>query len=293
MCPSTSPAPPPGSRCILEAAESARSLLARAAGGLAGRAPDLQAELGSVRGSTRGCRRSVPRRAGRPRRMAPSPSPSVSPDGSRAYPVHLGIHGHPQGSGDHPRDGRRLSGLGAPPLRSPARRPHLRATLRCTSIFRRSTSTARSPAGASYTFPPPNILLPPAALAEFIREAELTQWFSVPSTFAYMMRGDAIADGDFPSPGAHCLVRRGAPAGGALPHWMARVPQPSYTNLYGPTETTIASSFHTDRLCADGHEHAHPNRPTPCTGEDILVLDEQLPAVPAARWASCTSRAPA
>jgi amino acid adenylation domain-containing protein len=123
---------------------------------------------------------------------------------------------------------------------------------------------------------PPDVLLP-AQLAAFIRDSELTQWFSVPSTFAYMARFGVIRDGDFPR------LRRVIWCGEVLPtpvlaHWMARVPQASYTNLYGPTETTIASSC-----------YALPGPPrdtttpipigVPCAGEEILVLDDDLRAV--------------
>lgn len=127
--------------------------------------------------------------------------------------------------------------------------------------------------GAELHLPPPNILLP-QHLASFIREAELTQWFSVPSTFAYMMRGNAIQDGDFPS------LKRIIWCGEVLPpavlaHWMERVPQPSYTNLYGPTEATIASSFHTIDSAPRDMTTPIPIG-TPCTGEDIHVLSEEL-----------------
>ncbi len=122
----------------------------------------------------------------------------------------------------------------------------------------------------------PDVMLP-AQLARFIREAELTQWFSVPSTFAYMVRGNAIGQDDFPS------LERILWCGEVLPpavllHWMKRVPRPSYTNLYGPTEATIASSFHTvDEPPRDTNAPIPIGRP--CTGEDIVVLDEQLAAV--------------
>jgi amino acid adenylation domain-containing protein len=124
----------------------------------------------------------------------------------------------------------------------------------------------------------PEVLLP-GQLARFIREARLTQWFSVPSTFAYMVRGNAIEQDDF------ATLERIVWCGEVLPpavlaHWMERVRQPRYTNLYGPTEATIASSFHTV---------AEPPRDTsaaipigrPCAGEDIVVLDEQLREVAA------------
>jgi amino acid adenylation domain-containing protein len=124
----------------------------------------------------------------------------------------------------------------------------------------------------------PDVLLP-AHLARFIREAELTQWFSVPSTFAYMVRGNAIEEGDFPT------LERIVWCGEVLPpavllHWMTRVPQPSYTNLYGPTEATIASSFHTVE-----EPPSDTTVPIPigaaCGGEEIAVLDEQLEPVAA------------
>lgn len=132
--------------------------------------------------------------------------------------------------------------------------------------------------GGELHLPPPQTLLP-QQLAAFIRSSELTQWFSVPSTFAYMARGDVIADRDFPS--LRRVIWCGevmAPA--VLGHWMARVPQASYTNLYGPTETTIASSFYTVRVPPEDATVPIPIG-QPCAGEEILVLDEQLRAVPA------------
>jgi amino acid adenylation domain-containing protein len=124
----------------------------------------------------------------------------------------------------------------------------------------------------------PKVLLP-AQLAKFIREAELTQWFSVPSTFAYMVKGNAIEEHDFPS--LERVVWCGevlAPA--VLAHWMARVEKPSYTNLYGPTEATIASSYFTVKEPPRDTSAPIPIG-TPCGGEDIVVLDEHLQAVSA------------
>ncbi len=120
---------------------------------------------------------------------------------------------------------------------------------------------------------PPNVLLP-RQLADFIREGELTQWFSVPSTFAYMMRGEAIEAGDFPS------LQRIIWCGEVLPpavlaHWMERVPQTTYTNLYGPTEATIASTFHTVERAPEDMTIPIPIG-TPCAGEDVRILDEHL-----------------
>ncbi|MBV9198116.1 MAG: amino acid adenylation domain-containing protein [Solirubrobacterales bacterium] len=131
--------------------------------------------------------------------------------------------------------------------------------------------------GAELHLVPGNVLLP-NQLASFIRDAQLTQWFSVPSTFAYLARGDAVGEGDYPS------LERIIWCGEVLPpavlrHWMRRVPQCSYTNLYGPTEATIASSYYTVVSVPDDKTAAIPIG-TPCAGEDIRVLDEALRPVP-------------
>ena len=132
-------------------------------------------------------------------------------------------------------------------------------------------------AGAELHLVPRDVLLP-HQLASFIRDSALTQWFSVPSTFAYMVRGDAIRQGDFPS------LKRILWCGEVLPpavlvHWMRRVPHCSYTNLYGPTEATIASSYYTVPGIPDDETTPIPIG-RPCGGEDFLVLDDALEPVP-------------
>src|ERR1041385_9389820 len=79
-------------------------------------------------------------------------------------------------------------------------------------------------------------------LARFIREHELTQWFSVPSVLNYMAKFDAVRQDDFPT------VRRLLWCGEVFPtsaliYWMRRLPHVAFTNLYGPTAPTIASSY--------------------------------------------------
>ncbi len=133
-------------------------------------------------------------------------------------------------------------------------------------------------AGAELHLVPPDVLLP-NQLASFIRDSRLTQWFSVPSTFAYMTRADAIGKGDFPA------LERIIWCGEVLPpavlaHWMRRVPKCTYTNLYGPTETTIASSYFRVEAIPEDETAAIPIG-TPCAGEEIYVLDEALDPVAA------------
>lgn len=133
-------------------------------------------------------------------------------------------------------------------------------------------------AGAELHLVPPDLLLP-HQLASFIRDSRLTQWFSVPSTFTYMTRADAISEGDFPT------LERIIWCGEVLPpavlaHWMRRVSHCTYTNLYGPTETTIASSYFTVTAIPKDDTEAIPIG-IPCAGEEIHVLDEALEPLPA------------
>jgi amino acid adenylation domain-containing protein len=132
--------------------------------------------------------------------------------------------------------------------------------------------------GAELHIVPPAANLLPHQLAEFIRRSELTQWFSVPSALVFMLRAGAIRQGDFAS------LRRLLWCGEVLPtpslaELMRLVPHPKYCNLYGPTETTIASTYY-----AVPAEPVDESRPVPiglpCGGEDVSVVDERLRPVP-------------
>ncbi|MFP3941249.1 MAG: AMP-binding protein, partial [Thermoanaerobaculia bacterium] len=132
--------------------------------------------------------------------------------------------------------------------------------------------------GAELHLIPPELNLLPHRLAELIRRSRLTQWFSVPSVLNYMARFDVVEQGDFPA------LRRVLWCGEVFPtpaliHWMERLPHARFTNLYGPTETTIASSFHdVPRVPGDECEPIPIGRP--CAGEELLVLDRDLRSVP-------------
>ena len=133
-------------------------------------------------------------------------------------------------------------------------------------------------AGAELHLVPPEANLLPQHLAELIRRAELTQWFSVPSVLNYMAKFDVVKQNDFPS------LRRVLWCGEVFPtpaliHWMRRLPHVTFTNLYGPTEATIASSYYTVPACPTSEEEAIPIGQA-CGGEELLVLDEALKPVP-------------
>ena len=134
-------------------------------------------------------------------------------------------------------------------------------------------------AGAELHLVPAKINLLPHKLASFIRDGELTQWFSVPSVLTYMAKFDVVRQDDFPS------LERLLWCGEVMPtptlmHWMERLPHVTFTNLYGPTEATIASSYFT--------VPQRPSNPTDaisigaaCEGEELVVLDDELNELPA------------
>lgn len=131
-------------------------------------------------------------------------------------------------------------------------------------------------AGAELHLVPAELALLPHRLAGWIREAALTQWFSVPSVLSYLAQFDALRADDFPA------LRRVLWCGDVLPtpvlrYWMRRVPHARFTNLYGPTEATIASSYYTVPACPVDDAAGIPIG-TACDGEELLVLDADLQA---------------
>lgn len=133
-------------------------------------------------------------------------------------------------------------------------------------------------AGAELHLVPAAANMLPGALAEFIRDSALDQWFSVPSTLAFMVRSGVIEDNDLPT------LKRVVFCGEAMPtsvlaEWMRRVPQARYTNLYGPTETTIASSYYDVPAVPEDETESLPIG-EPCPGENLMVLDEKRQPVP-------------
>lgn len=131
-------------------------------------------------------------------------------------------------------------------------------------------------AGAQLHLVPASLGLDARRTASFIRDHELTQWFSVPSVLTYLARFDAVAQDDFPA------LERLLWCGEVLPtpvlaHWMRRLPHVRFTNLYGPTEATIASSYF-DVPTVPADESVPVPIGLPCDGESLLVLDDGAPA---------------
>ncbi len=125
-------------------------------------------------------------------------------------------------------------------------------------------------AGATLHPVPKRVNVNPTDLIEWIRERELTQWFSVPSALNHMIRFDGIEQGDFPT------LKRLMWCGEVLPTTtlialMNALPHVEFTNLYGPTEATIASSwFQVDAIPADATDSVPIG--VACPGEALVVL---------------------
>ena len=131
-------------------------------------------------------------------------------------------------------------------------------------------------AGGELHLVPTDVNVLPNKLAEFIRTSALTQWFSVPSVLNYMAKFDTVQFHDFPA------LRRLLWCGEVFPtpalmYWMKRLPHVRFTNLYGPTETTIASSYYTVPACPEAETVQVPIG-RPCAGEELLILEEDLRA---------------
>jgi amino acid adenylation domain-containing protein len=136
-------------------------------------------------------------------------------------------------------------------------------------------------AGAELHLVPHELNLLPNKVAELIRDAALTHWFSVPSLLNYMAKFDVVKPGDFPTLKRLLWCGEVFPTP-ALMYWMKRLPHVAFTNLYGPTEATIASSYYTVPACPTDESAAIPIG-TACEGEELLVLDESLTRCPAGR----------
>jgi len=82
------------------------------------------------------------------------------------------------------------------------------------------------------------------APAKFIREKELTMWFSVPSVAMFMSRMRMLTPDAYPSL-RFSLFCGEALSASLAQQWQEAAPKSIVENLYGPTEATIAISHYT------------------------------------------------
>lgn len=133
-------------------------------------------------------------------------------------------------------------------------------------------------AGAELHIVPPELNMLPHKLARFIRESQLTQWLSVPAVLNMLAKYDVVQQGDFPALKTIIFAGEVLPTA-TLIHMMRRLPHVTFTNFYGPTETTIASTFHTLKRPPKDEREQTPIG-IACDGEELRVLDEKMRPVP-------------
>ena len=113
------------------------------------------------------------------------------------------------------------------------------------------------------------------APARFIRDSELTIWFSVPSLAALMRKLRMLKPESFPSLRWSLFCGEPLPAelAGA---WLQAAPNSTVENLYGPTEATIACTVHT--YAADEASTANGIVPigVPIGETETMVADPEL-----------------
>ena len=118
------------------------------------------------------------------------------------------------------------------------------------------------------------------APSRFIRDSELTVWFSVPSVGAFMRKLRMLKPDSYPSLRWSLFCGEPLPAELAQA-WAAAAPASIVENLYGPTEATIACTV---QRYASGESGGEVNGVVPI-GEPLgetrtLVADENLREVP-------------
>lgn len=99
--------------------------------------------------------------------------------------------------------------------------------------------------GACVCCPSQKALIKPGS---FIREMQLTIWFSVPSTVAFMKQWGALKPAQYPTLRFSLFCGEPLPVSSAAA-WLEAAPNSIVENLYGPTELTIACTLY--RWCPE------------------------------------------
>lgn len=117
-------------------------------------------------------------------------------------------------------------------------------------------------AGAHLYLAGRDAVITPHQLAAYILENDLTQWFSPPTVLGQIARHDAIPSGGFP--GLERVIWSGKMLSGpSLRYWMQRVPDGSFSNLFGPNENTLSGRYYLapQQAAAPGRHRKEAVRP--------------------------------
>ncbi len=128
-----------------------------------------------------------------------------------------------------------------------------------------------------FSVPEKSVMAP----AKFIREHQLTMWFSVPSVIGVLAKMRLLSPGCFPS--LRYSLFCGEPLATSYAQlWQEAAPNSILENLYGPTETTIAISHY--RWNKSGSVEECKNGIVPIgkifDGQRCSVIDAERKAVP-------------
>jgi amino acid adenylation domain-containing protein len=112
---------------------------------------------------------------------------------------------------------------------------------------------AAASAGAAVVLVPSELSVFPVQIRDFIRERELTIWYSVPSILSMLTLRGGLVEGDLRR------LRTILFAGEVFPtkylrRLMELLPHVGFFNLYGPTETNVCTYFPVPRLPEDQAE---------------------------------------
>ena len=128
--------------------------------------------------------------------------------------------------------------------------------------------------GACLCYASDKTLLKPGG---YIREHELTLWFSVPSTAMFLQRFGMLKPASYPSLRWSLFCGEALPVGVAEA-WAAAAPNSTVENLYGPTEATIACTVYRWEGESSREESRRGVVPIgrPIPGMSALVADDKL-----------------
>jgi amino acid adenylation domain-containing protein len=111
----------------------------------------------------------------------------------------------------------------------------------------------------------------------YIRNNDLTIWFSVPSTAVFMKQLGLLKPGHYPNLRLSLFCGEPLPMS-SVQTWSEAAPDSIIENLYGPTELTIACTLYrwNEQSSADESERGIVPIGFPYPGMNYLVVDEEL-----------------
>ena len=127
--------------------------------------------------------------------------------------------------------------------------------------------------GACLYCVPEKFLLAPA---KFIRDHQLTMWFSVPSVVGFVSRMGMLKPGSFSSLRVSLFCGEPLPSSYARA-WKEAAPNSIVENLYGPTETTIAITAYRWSSTSAPQECVNGIVPIGCPfdGQQVCIVDSE------------------